>query len=149
MHMQPSTIFQSKWIEWFLYDWDIGVKLVNRQWSKVAPGSVLLKRCTCEKAKYLCQGIVSKKLQVWGLWLYWERDSGEVFFCEFCEIFKNTFFIENSGDCFWIVKGSPTNCTSNMKRIWVNWLTSNPTKIIKTHLWILMTTLTLNKTQID
>ena len=32
------------------------------------------------------------KLQSWGLQLYWKETPAQVFPCEFCEIFKTTFF---------------------------------------------------------
>ena len=45
---------------------------------------------TCNRDSFLT------KLQAWGL-LFFEKESPrQVFSCEFCEIFKNTFFIKTS-----------------------------------------------------
>ena len=42
------------------------------------------------------------KLQILGLQLYQNRDSGTVFSCEFCDIFKNTFSYRTPpGSCFY------------------------------------------------
>ena len=51
---------------------------------------------TCARASFLI------KLQAWGLQFCWKRDCYKVFSCEFCEVFKNTFFKNISGACFWI-----------------------------------------------
>ena len=43
-----------------------------------------------------CAGIsFSVKFQPGGLQLYENRNSGTCVFCDFCKIFKNTFFVEN------------------------------------------------------
>ena len=41
--------------------------------------------------KRLCQSLFFNKVAGGGLQLYLKRDSGTGFFCEFCEISKNTF----------------------------------------------------------
>ena len=43
---------------------------------------------TCARVSF------SIKLQDRGLQLYWKETLAKVFFCKFCEIFKNTFFAE-------------------------------------------------------
>ena len=42
-----------------------------------------------------CQGLFFIKLHVWDLQLHLKRDSDAGASCEFCEIFKNCFFIEH------------------------------------------------------
>ena len=47
------------------------------------------------KGKQLCRSIFLIKLQVWRPATLLKRDSTQVFSCEYCEIFKNTFFTEH------------------------------------------------------
>ena len=51
--------------------------------------------------KHLCLSFFLKNLHAEGLQLYLKKTPNQVFFCEVCEIFKNTSFLHNySGDCF-------------------------------------------------
>ena len=45
--------------------------------------------------KHLCQSLFQIKLQASGLQLIKKETLAQVFFCEFCEISKNTFFTEH------------------------------------------------------
>ena len=42
--------------------------------------------------KHLCQSLSSNRVAGWGLQLYKKETLTQMFFCEFCEIFKTTFF---------------------------------------------------------
>ena len=42
--------------------------------------------------KHLRQSLFLIKLQAWGLQLYWKETLTQVFSCEFCELFNDTFF---------------------------------------------------------
>ena len=44
------------------------------------------------KGKHLCRSLFLIKLQPWRPATLLKRDSTQVFSCEYCEIFKNTFF---------------------------------------------------------
>ena len=52
--------------------------------------------------KYLCWSLFLIKLQPLGL-------QKQVFSCEYCEIFKNTFLRNTSSGCFWINTGGTRN----------------------------------------
>ena len=45
--------------------------------------------------KHLCQSLFFNKVAGLGLQLYKKETLAQVFFCEFCEISKNTFFTEH------------------------------------------------------
>ena len=62
--------------------------------------SYFIKKCCLErfakfKGKHLCQSLFFNKVAGLRLQLYLKRDSGTGVFFKFCEIFENTFFIEN------------------------------------------------------
>ena len=42
--------------------------------------------------KHLCWSLFFKSLQAEGMQLYLKKSPAQVFFCEVCEMFKNTFF---------------------------------------------------------
>ena len=54
----------------------------------------VLKNFTKFTGKLLCQSLFFNKVQASGLQLYWKETLSKVFPCQFCDIFKNTFFTE-------------------------------------------------------
>ena len=52
----------------------------------------VLKNFENSKGKHLCQSLFLKNLQAEGLQLYLKNTPTQVFSCEVCEIFRNTFF---------------------------------------------------------
>ena len=67
----------------------------QRSWS-VTEG--LLKNFEKFTGKHLCQGLSLKKIAGWDAeaWNFMKKETlTQVFSCEFCEIYKNTFFTEH------------------------------------------------------
>ena len=64
----------------------------------------VLKNFAIFKRKHLCRSFFLRKLRAWRHATLLKRDSTQVFSCEYCEFFKNTFFSQNtSGGCFLII----------------------------------------------
>ena len=54
------------------------------------PPEVFLKKACSSKFRK-----IHKKVPVTGLQIYWKETLAQVFFCEFCKVFKKTFFTEH------------------------------------------------------
>ena len=75
--------------------------LLNKLFRSSRP-EVFSKICVLENfakftEKHLCQGIFLNKLQAQACNFIKKRPLVQVFFCGFCEIFKNTFLLNTSG----------------------------------------------------
>ena len=52
----------------------------------------VLKNFAIFTGKHLCWGLFLTKWQAWRDAIYWKETSTQVLSCEYCEIFKNSFF---------------------------------------------------------
>ena len=60
----------------------------------------VLKNFAVFRGKHLCWSLFLINFRPLGLQLYLKEAPRQVFSCEYCEIFKNSFFIETYGGCF-------------------------------------------------
>ena len=69
------------------------IKSIHRKFYKKS----VLKNFAKFTGKHLCQSLVFNKLVGLSVQHYRKKDLTQMFFCEFCKIFNNTFFTEH----FW------------------------------------------------